>query len=105
MVLFSKINQKLIISVSDFHCHTKGYQYQELTNSDRYDCFFFIKRILRNSWNHYHKRKLKLSNENILFAVAIRIISASVFNFFFGNNGVNENKNILKPIERGQLKS
>ena len=36
MVLFSKINQKLIISVSDFHCHTKGYQYQELANSDRY---------------------------------------------------------------------
>ena len=39
MVLFSKINQKLIISVSDFHCRTKGYQYQELTNSDRYLLF------------------------------------------------------------------
>ena len=48
--------------------------------------FFFLKRTLKNSKLLSYK-EAKLSNKNILFAAAIRIISASVFLFFFGGGG------------------
>ena len=49
----------------------KDIQYQELTNSDR--CMLFLHKTYPKQFKiiYYHKRKLKLSNENILFAVAL----------------------------------